>query len=87
VGRGTTFKTYFPEVDARADALEKEIHRSDPSGKRRCWLVEDEEVVGRLAVQIVSKQGYTVLEASNSGEALADFEHIRPHPSHPGRRW
>ena len=71
VRRGTTFKTYFPQVDAPADALEeKRYTEAIPRGKETVLVVEDEEVVRRLAAQILSKQGYTVLEASNSGEAL-----------------
>ncbi len=41
-----------------------------PLGSETVLVVEDEETVRRLAVQILKKQGYKVLEAPNSGEAF-----------------
>ena len=71
-GRGTTFKIYLPQVD---EPLEKEIGKKVvegglPGGKETILVVEDEEEVRKLAVAILQKQGYRILEASNGGDAF-----------------
>ena len=71
VGRGTTFRIYFPRVDEPADHLEeKRYMEAIPRGSETVLVVEDEDMVRRLAVQVLRKQGYKVLEAPNSGEAF-----------------
>jgi DNA-binding NtrC family response regulator len=43
-------------------------------GKETILLVEDEEMVKRLAVDLLKMAGYTVLEASGGGDALLHCE-------------
>ncbi len=70
-GKGTTFKIYLPRVDERVEEVEEEKDSGViPRGSETVLVVEDEEVVRRLAVRILKKQGYKVLEAPNSGEAF-----------------
>jgi two-component system, cell cycle sensor histidine kinase and response regulator CckA len=70
-GRGTTFKIYLPRVDERVEEVEEEKESGAiPRGSETVLVVEDEEVVRKLAVRILKKQGYKVLEAPNSGEAF-----------------
>ena len=52
-----------------------------PRGNETVLVVEDEEVVRRLAVQILKKQGYEVLQAALGGEALLVLER-HPGPIH-----
>ncbi len=70
-GRGTTFKIYFPQVEA---ALEPSPVRMTPpeaaGGSETVLLVEDESVVRELAVTTLREKGYTVLEAVNGEEGL-----------------
>jgi CheY-like chemotaxis protein len=70
-GRGTTFKLYLPRVDQPAERIE--VVRTAPeslNGDETVLLVEDEEVVRRLARKMLEPRGYTVLLASSAAEAL-----------------
>jgi CheY-like chemotaxis protein len=68
---GTTFKIYLPRVYEAPEELKEEIVREEiPRGGETILLVEDEEVVRKLAARVLEKQGYTVLGASNGEEAL-----------------
>jgi PAS domain S-box-containing protein len=71
VGQGTTFKVYLPRID---EPLEVQPLRAiDPGmlqGVETVLLVEDEEMVRKLARQILETCGYKVLEAPHGGAAL-----------------
>jgi CheY-like chemotaxis protein len=70
-GQGTTFKIYLPRVDEPLEELKEKVVKEElPRGSETILLVEDEEVVRKLAVQILKRQGYTVLEGSHGNEAL-----------------
>lgn len=79
-GKGTAFKIYLPWVDmpleeVKEKRIEKELHR----GSETVLVVEDQEEVRRVAVEILRRQGYNVLEASQGDEALLICEqHERP---------
>lgn len=74
LGRGTTFKIYLPRVDEgareykRAADFDEIVH-----GTETILLVEDEEMLRKLAHQTLSIYGYQVIEASNGDEALSLF--------------
>ncbi len=70
-GYGTTFKIYLPRVDeALQQAGEKKLLEEFPRGNETILVVEDEEKVLKLVLQILRVQGYRVLEAPRSGDAL-----------------
>jgi len=70
-GKGSTFKIDFPvieeEVDSRASL---EVSSEPQRGSETILLVEDEEMLRRLARTILQKKGYNVMEAANGEEAL-----------------
>jgi PAS domain S-box-containing protein len=69
-GKGTAFKIYLPRVDEPLEEVgEKGVKEGLPRGSETVLVVEDEEEVRKLAVQILRRQGYTVLEASQGNEA------------------
>jgi len=70
-GRGTTFKIYLPVVEGMVETVEPgAVHTKSVRGSETILLVEDENSVRRLAHSILRANGYTVLEARQSKEAL-----------------
>lgn len=71
VGVGTTFKVYFPRIDATA---QDEINDGpDPvfNATETVLLVEDEETVREATAEYLKQRGYTVIKASGGPQALA----------------
>ncbi len=71
LGQGTTFKIYLPQLETTTevdDADQK--HTGTLSGSETILLVEDDAGVRLVAQKFLEHNGYTVLEASNSKEAL-----------------
>src|SRR5205807_2501990 len=70
-GHGTTFKIYLPRVDAEAEQFERGAPRPGiPKGVETILLAEDEEIVRKLAHEVLQMSGYHVLVAANGGAAL-----------------
>jgi PAS domain S-box-containing protein len=69
--RGTVFKIYLPLVTEAVDdlALPAPLLKA-PRGTETLLVVEDDSDVRRLLKDTLQHCGYTVLEASNGGEAL-----------------
>jgi signal transduction histidine kinase/CheY-like chemotaxis protein len=67
---GTTFTIYLPRVEAAEEYIETPVHRGAQAGTETILLVEDEDGVRRLLKHILSRQGYTVLEAPDGPEAI-----------------
>ena len=73
-GKGTTFKIYLPQVDEPLEELkEKVVVEELPRGSETILVVEDEEEVRKLAVRILRRQGYKVLEAPDGDECSYDL--------------
>ena len=71
VGRGTTFKVYFPQVQQPLDAAARPDQAEPlPRGTETLLVVEDEPSVRNLACAMLEAQGYQVLSAANGQEAL-----------------
>ena len=82
VGRGTTFAISLPwvrgEVTPTADQW---IDGDLPRGTETILLVEDEDDVREIAREILTEQGYTLLEAADADRALR-LSRGRPGPIH-----
>jgi len=75
VGRGTSFKVYFPRADAAEIVVEAPPPVAPPrAGTQTVLVVDDEEGLRELAKRLLQRQGYTVLTAANADEALQLFE-------------
>jgi len=71
LGKGTTFKIYFPRVEQPLDVAVKPIQTGPlPRGTETLLVVEDEPSVRHLARGVLEAQGYEVLSASNGQDAL-----------------
>ncbi len=71
--RGTSFRAYFPRVDAHEDAVAAQDSLSLPRanrGQETILLVEDEAHLRHLTRQYLETQGYKVLEAEDGAAAL-----------------
>jgi CheY-like chemotaxis protein len=76
LGSGTTFKIYFPRVAESEQP--KEIALVDPLESTRgigtVLLVEDNELVRKIARQVLQQHGFRLLEAVNGQDALRQYE-------------
>lgn len=71
VGRGTTFKVFLPRTERSAPTYRRFVSTQTPV---HAWetilLAEDEDQVRAVIRAILTRAGYTVLEASNGDDAL-----------------
>ncbi len=70
LGQGTAFRVHFPLAEKEAAQVGQRIERASSQGHERVLLVEDEESLRTMMAHSLRRQGYTVLEAKNAGEAL-----------------
>ena len=73
-GRGTTFKIYLPRVDAAVEEVRAIEPPATLRGSETILLAEDDDQVRAVALGILRKRGYRVIEARNAGEALRQSE-------------
>jgi two-component system, cell cycle sensor histidine kinase and response regulator CckA len=70
-GKGTTFRIYLPRTDASPAVIEEARATSRTvQGSETILLVDDDEQVRHVAVAILRRHGYNVLEAATPGDAL-----------------
>ncbi len=71
LGQGTSFRVLFPRADALPSQRGEVAPMSaDHQGTETLLVVEDEPQVREVLCSSLRRQGYTVLEAQNGGEAL-----------------
>jgi PAS domain S-box-containing protein len=71
LGRGTTFKIYFPRIEASISIAKPEAQvGATVGGNETILLVEDEHAVRGLAKRILETHGYLVLEAHHGRDAI-----------------
>jgi signal transduction histidine kinase len=71
LGKGTTFKIYFPRVEQPLDVAAKPIQTGPlPRGTETLLVVEDDPSLRHLSYGVLEAQGYEVLTAANGQDAL-----------------
>ena len=75
IGRGTSFKVYFPRADAADIVIAAPPSIPRPrTAAQTVLVVEDEEGLREVTTKRLQAQGHTVLVAANADEALRQFE-------------
>jgi PAS domain S-box-containing protein len=75
LGRGTTFKVYFPRADAGETVVDAPLPVTRTrAGGQTVIVVEDADGLRELARRLLQRLGYTVLVAANADEALRVFD-------------
>jgi len=72
-GKGTTFKVYLPRIEAEYSesvSVGKQLESSSALVTETILLVEDDEMVRRLASDILREKGYQVLVGKTGEEAM-----------------
>jgi two-component system, cell cycle sensor histidine kinase and response regulator CckA len=70
LGKGTTFKVYFPRVDAALQGSRSSTPPPNLQGTETVLVVDDDDQVRAVTRGILRKNGYDVIDARNAGEAL-----------------
>ncbi len=73
LGKGTTFKLYFPANKSKVGG-ETKIEKSIPNGFERILFVDDEQALVKLGKHTLESLGYTVTTRHSSIDALALFK-------------
>jgi len=76
LGHGTTFKVYLPRVREALSVPERKPDSVPATGNETLLLVEDDELVRRIAVRILTNHGYRVHAAADGAEALRRFTEL-----------
>jgi PAS domain S-box-containing protein len=70
-GQGSAFKIYLPRVEEEIDRVSRRKETGPVSrGNETVLLVEDDLSVRGLASRVLREYGYTILEATDGGEAM-----------------
>jgi signal transduction histidine kinase len=80
LGKGTTFKIYFPKVERLVEDTKKDTTLGpSPRGTETLLIVEDDQSVRHLACAVLAANGYEVHSAANGQDALnVAHEHKGP---------
>ena len=83
VGKGTTFKVYFPRIDAEVAGAHRRAaaELASPHGNETILLVEDDDGVRALCKRILEGKGYSVIE-SRTGEGALRVSECYPGEIH-----
>jgi two-component system cell cycle sensor histidine kinase/response regulator CckA len=73
-GSGTTFRIYFPRVEATEATTLPSTPPKTLRGTETILLVEDEDQVRTVVASILRRQGYRVIEAKDPLDALRVYE-------------
>jgi two-component system, cell cycle sensor histidine kinase and response regulator CckA len=78
IGRGTSFKLYFPAAQHLAVENSQNHSRSElPSGTETILITEDNPAVLTFAANVLQRAGYKVLTASSGEDALTTADEYR----------
>jgi len=75
-GKGTKFNIFFPaSVTSEGETIEVSVRVDKLAGRgEHVLLVEDDRILREFTANVLRENGYTVLEARNTEEALKQFD-------------
>jgi len=73
-GNGTTFKVYLPLAEGAPSTQTPMVEPATLHGTETILLVEDQDEVRKVALEILRRYGYHVIEARNAGDAFLSVE-------------
>ena len=73
IGRGTTFKIYFPKVKKTVADKDVQTLPSMEKGTETILVADDEASIRKLIRDTLEPLGYTIIEAADGEEAIALF--------------
>jgi PAS domain S-box-containing protein len=73
LGRGTTFKIYFPLAKSKVKEVEPPVRPPSARGWETIMIVEDDAQVRTFMKEVLLKAGYSVIEAIDGEDALRVF--------------
>jgi hypothetical protein len=68
--KGTTFKIYLPRVSDGPRVEPRKVQTAASGGNETVLLVEDDERVAKLAREILKRNGYVIIQASDADDAV-----------------
>jgi PAS domain S-box-containing protein len=75
LNQGTTFRIYFPPSRQPAETtMDPAVDTAPRGGCETVLVVEDEDVLREMVLEVLTLQGYTVLEASSGPRAIEVWE-------------
>jgi CheY-like chemotaxis protein len=81
LGKGSTFKVYFPHVDQPLHMTSRHLpSMTPPRGTETLLIVEDEAALRRMTSMALESLGYTVLQAATGQEGLRVAEEHKGAP-------
>jgi two-component system, cell cycle sensor histidine kinase and response regulator CckA len=79
VGRGTSFRMFFPRVELPAEARARPLAEILPTGDETVLLVEDDNVARAVALRVLERLGYRVIACADGEEALRVAQNEKTH--------
>jgi two-component system, cell cycle sensor histidine kinase and response regulator CckA len=73
LGRGTTFRIYWPAVPGRVESRVENVRTQSTVGTGTILIAEDNTALRLLAEEVLKSQGYAVIVANNGTEAVRAF--------------
>ncbi len=73
-GKGTTFDIYIPETESKKDAAQPRAQTPRLTGTERILFIDDEQILVKVAKEMLENLGYRVVTETSSIKALDLFK-------------
>lgn len=77
VGKGSTFKLYFPAIEGATKEVISTVERMELKGSETVLIIDDEPIVKDMWGDYLHDAGYRVLLAEDGGEGIEIFSRMK----------